>query len=58
MTGHKPRVKNVKPVTDKSSGKTTLKPTAPKGQSVSRKIAQSKSTKTRAVSPAKARAAK
>jgi hypothetical protein len=53
MAGHKTAVKNVKPVTSKT-GKVTLKPTARKGESVSRKIAAKKSTKSRVVSRAKA----
>jgi hypothetical protein len=54
MAGHKTAVKNVKPITDKTTGKTTLKATARKGESVSRKIAARKSTKQKVVSRAKA----
>lgn len=54
MAGHKTAVKNVKTVIDKTTGKTMLKTIAPKGQSVSRKIAERKSTNKRVVSPAKA----
>jgi hypothetical protein len=53
MAGHKTTVKTHKPVTDKTTGKTTLKATARKGLSVSRKIAARKSTKQTVVSRAK-----
>lgn len=46
-------LKNVKLTTDKA-GKTKIAPTPPKGQSVSRKIAERKSKKQFVVSPAKA----
>lgn len=56
VAGRKTKVKNVKESIDKKTGKVTLKPTAPKGQSVSAKIAERKSEKKKIVSRAKATA--
>ena len=54
MAGQRTVVKNVKLVTDKTTGKTTLKITARAGLDTSAKIRQAKSKKVTVVTAAKA----